>query len=142
VLTHVLAASLDPAVMAGRSDDARRALPRPLSGQLIDLLAERLLILGSSKRIRLLDILDISGELTVQALAARVEAPQQTVSDHLTRLHSAGVLSRRQHGRSVFYSIADPEVMHVYAVALASLENTLCAAVSGSASSIRWGSAH
>jgi len=92
------------------------------------LIAERLAVLGSPMRIRLLDVLDMAGEMTVQALAERVDAPQQTVSDHLVRLHSAGVVSRRQEGRSVYYALADGHVVWVYAAALASLESTLRAA--------------
>ncbi len=95
------------------------ALPHPLPGDLVELIARRFRVLGEPMRIRLLDHLR-EGEATVGELSQALAASQQNVSKHLAVLTDAGVLDRRKEGNHVHYRIADEGVF------------TLCEDVCGS----------
>ena len=95
------------------------SLPHPIPEPLVELIAQRLRVIGEPARIRLLDELR-SGEATVQELAEATAATQQNVSKHLSVLHRAGVVGRRKDGTRVYYRITDDGVV------------TLCDQVCGS----------
>lgn len=76
-------------------------------------MANRLQLLGQPIRIRLVERLEARGEMTVQALADELNATQQNVSRHLNLLARAGVLTRRQEGRTVLYELADRDAFRV-----------------------------
>lgn len=88
------------------------ALPDPLPDQLVELIAERFRVLGEPTRIRLLDLLR-SGEATVQELTESASSTQQNVSKHLALLRQAGIVTRRKHGTSAYYAIADDGVFEL-----------------------------
>lgn len=83
------------------------AVSRPLPDPLVELVACRLRVLGQPVRVRIVDVLEAAGEMTVQALADEIDATQQNVSRHLGVLLHAGIVTRRQQGRTVGYRIAD-----------------------------------
>ena len=85
------------------------SLPHPLPEPLVELIAERLRVIGEPMRIRLLDRLR-DGEATVQALVEATGASQQNVSKHLGVLLRAGVVGRRKDGTFVYYRIVDEGV--------------------------------
>ncbi len=100
------------------------ALPHPLPGDLVELIARRFRVMGEPTRIRLLDHLR-DGEQSVNELAARCGAGQQNVSKHLTVLAEAGVVARRKQGNHAFYRIADPAVLGLCEQVCGSLEQQL-----------------
>jgi ArsR family transcriptional regulator len=81
----------------------------PLSVEVVDLVAARFRTLGEPIRIRILQGLQ-GGDQNVTALVASLGATQPNVSKHLRILQDAGLVSRRQDGNNVYYSIADPTV--------------------------------
>jgi DNA-binding transcriptional ArsR family regulator len=87
-------------------------LPHPLSGELVEQIAQRFRVLGEPMRIRILDILR-DGEANVQELTDALGATQQNVSKHLGVLHSAGVVSRRRDGNRALYAISDDSVFEL-----------------------------
>jgi DNA-binding transcriptional ArsR family regulator len=88
------------------------AVPHPLPGPLVDLIAERFRVLGEPMRIKLLDRLR-DGEATVADLQDAVGASQQNVSKHLGVLLQAGMVSRTKRGTSSVYAIADESVFEL-----------------------------
>jgi DNA-binding transcriptional ArsR family regulator len=84
-------------------------LPHPLPEPLVELIAERLRVIGEPMRIRLLDHLR-AGEATVQSLIESTGASQQNVSKHLGVLLRAGIVGRRKEGTFVYYRIVDEGV--------------------------------
>lgn len=64
-------------------------------------------MLAQPLRIRIIECLELEGELRVQTLADRLDATQQNVSRHLALLYDSGVVTRRQVGRQVFYRLVD-----------------------------------
>ncbi len=83
--------------------------PRPLSDALVELIAHRFRVLGQPLRVRLIDLLKLRGETTVQALADELGATQQNMSKHLGVLRQAGILARRREGRVVWYTLVDED---------------------------------
>ena len=88
---------------------ASTAIPHPLPGPLVELIAQRFRVLGEPMRIRLLDHLR-NGEATVHDLTAAVGASQQNVSKHLGVLHEAGIVARRKDGTQAYYRVVDTGV--------------------------------
>jgi DNA-binding transcriptional ArsR family regulator len=78
----------------------------------IDLIAQRLKILGHPMRINLIEQLH-EAPAVVHELVALVGGTQQNISEHLLILHQAGIVSRERHGRGVSYRLVDPHVVEV-----------------------------
>lgn len=88
--------------------------------RVIELVAERLRILGQPLRIKLLSELSAS-PATVHELVDALGAVQQNVSQHLAILHQAGIVARSKQGTRVRYELQDPHVVALLAEARASL---------------------
>jgi DNA-binding transcriptional ArsR family regulator len=75
-----------------------------------DLVAKYFRGLGEPSRLRILELLQNEGELTVGALVERLGLPQPQVSNHLACLRWCGFVEARREGRLVFNRIADARV--------------------------------
>jgi ArsR family transcriptional regulator, cadmium/lead-responsive transcriptional repressor len=75
-----------------------------------DLVAKYFRGLGDQSRLRILELLQSEGELTVGALVERLALPQPQVSNHLACLRWCGFVEARREGRLVFNRIADRRV--------------------------------
>jgi ArsR family transcriptional regulator, cadmium/lead-responsive transcriptional repressor len=75
-----------------------------------DLVAKYFRGLGDPIRLRILELLQSEGELTVGALVQRLGLPQPQVSNHLACLRWCGFVESRRQGRRVFYRVADRRV--------------------------------
>jgi DNA-binding transcriptional ArsR family regulator len=71
--------------------------------------------LGDPKRLCVLESL-AGGEASVGELAARVACQVPNMSQHLAVLRSAGLVSARRDGSTVYYRLADPKVLEAYKV--------------------------
>lgn len=66
--------------------------------------------LGEPTRLRILELLDEHGELSVGELVERLGLPQPSVSNHLACLRWCGFVSTRREHRTVYNRIADERV--------------------------------
>ena len=66
--------------------------------------------LGDPKRLCVLESL-AGGEASVGELAARVSCQVPNMSQHLAVLRSAGLVTARRDGNTVYYRLADPKVL-------------------------------
>jgi len=96
----------------------------PLSVEVMELVAARFRILGEPIRIQLLQALQ-PGERNVSDLVGAVGSTQPNISKHLRILQDAGLVSRRQDGNSVYYSITDPTVFALCDVVCSSIRERL-----------------
>ena len=71
--------------------------------------------LGDPKRLCVLESLAV-GEASVGDLAARVSCQVPNMSQHLAVLRSAGLVTARRDGSTVYYRLADPKVLEAYRV--------------------------
>jgi DNA-binding transcriptional ArsR family regulator len=77
---------------------------------IIDLLAQRLRILGHPVRISLIQQLRCK-PAAVHELVTAVGGTQQNISEHLLILNRAGIIAREKRGRVVEYRLIDPHVI-------------------------------
>jgi DNA-binding transcriptional ArsR family regulator len=82
----------------------------PASPLETDLVAKYFRGLGDPIRLRILELLQSEGELSVGALVERLGLPQPQVSNHLVCLRWCGFVDARREGRTVFNRIADARV--------------------------------
>lgn len=75
--------------------------------------AEQLLkSLGNSHRLMVLCHL-VNGEKSVGELEQQLELSQSSLSQHLARLRSQGIVAFRKEGTTVFYRIADEKALRI-----------------------------
>jgi DNA-binding transcriptional ArsR family regulator len=85
----------------------------PLQPDAADLIAGRFRALADPTRLRILDQLRRSEELSVGELTEALGTSQQNVSKHLGALRAEGFVARRKRGTSSLYRIADPSVFEL-----------------------------
>jgi len=86
-----------------------------------DLIAKYFTVLSDPTRVRLLELIDEHGELSVGELVKRLREPQPKISNHLACLRWCGFVSRERRHPNVFYRVADPRVMELLALGRALL---------------------
>jgi len=69
--------------------------------------------LADPKRLCVLESLAV-GELSVGDLSFRVGCQVPNMSQHLAVLRSAGLVTTRREGSTIFYRLADPRVLDAY----------------------------
>ena len=69
--------------------------------------------LADPKRLCVLECLS-AGELSVGDLSTRAGCQVPNMSQHLSVLRSAGLVTSRREGSTVYYRIADPRVLDAY----------------------------
>jgi ArsR family transcriptional regulator len=69
--------------------------------------------LADPKRLCVLESL-ADGEVSVSDLSTRVGCQVPNMSQHLAVLRSAGLVSTRRDGNTVYYRLADPRVLEAF----------------------------
>ena len=69
--------------------------------------------LADPKRLCVLESL-AAGELSVSELSVQVGCQVPNMSQHLAVLRSAGLVSTRRDGNTIYYRLADPRVIEAY----------------------------
>ncbi|MFW5946931.1 MAG: ArsR/SmtB family transcription factor [Gemmatimonadota bacterium] len=85
---------------------------RPLTPELMELVAERFRALGEPVRLRILQALR-TGEQTVTELVESTGLGQANVSKHLQLLHALGFVDRRKDGLYVHYRLAGDDIFRM-----------------------------
>jgi ArsR family transcriptional regulator len=85
-------------------DDLHRLRAEPKAA------AELLRVLANEHRLGVLCALR-GGELSVGALLDLLGPSQSALSQHLARLREDGLVATRREGQTIYYRIADPDVM-------------------------------
>ncbi len=67
-------------------------------------------LLGHPLRLRIVELLDIHEEKTVNELCDLTQQSQSTVSLYLNRLKNSGLLKSRRSGNQTFYSLNEPKL--------------------------------
>ena len=79
--------------------------------------------LGDPTRLRILELLQEAGELSVGELVERLGIAQPKVSNHLACLRWCGFIDARREHRTVYNRIADERVIGMLELAHALLED-------------------
>ena len=84
-----------------------------LRDEVVETTARMLKCLGHPLRLRILDLLEAKGELTVSEVQNALDIEQAVCSQHLSLMRDKGILSRRKEGVHVYYSLGDPRSLKV-----------------------------
>ena len=79
---------------------------------MFDRAAELFRVMAAPMRLRVINAL-CDGEKNVSELLARIDTTQPNMSQHLSMLYKAGVLSKRREGAQIYYRIADKKIVNV-----------------------------
>lgn len=90
-----------------------------------DLLAKYFKVLADPTRVRILELLQERGELSVGELVRALEQSQPKVSNHLACLRWCGFVHTRREHPSVLYRVADERVLEVLALGRALLADNV-----------------
>jgi DNA-binding transcriptional ArsR family regulator len=77
-------------------------------------IARLLATLGNAKRLAILCLL-AGGEMSVGAIAEKVQLSQSALSQHLARLRNEDLVATRRVGQTIFYSCSSEQVGEVLA---------------------------
>ena len=91
---------------------------RPLSLDTLFELSEFFKFFGDTTRIRIIEIL-LSGEISVNEIAEKLQLGQSAVSHQLRILRTAGLVKPRRVGRTVFYALDDEHIGLIFNTGLA-----------------------
>jgi DNA-binding transcriptional ArsR family regulator len=83
-----------------------------ISGVLLekaDEVARFLAILGNGKRLAILCLL-VNGEMSVGAIAEKVQLSQSALSQHLAKLRGEALVATRRDRQTIFYSCSSEQV--------------------------------
>ena len=97
---------------------------KPLSEEIMVLIAERFKVLGEPVRLRILHFIG-EGEKTVNEIAAGTGTSQPNVSKHLRVMQESGLLKRRQEKNFNYYSVADVSIFEMCDTVCNSLRDRL-----------------
>ena len=86
-----------------------------------DLVAKYFKVLSDATRVRILELLEERGELSVGQLVEALEESQPKVSNHLACLRWCGFVHARREHPSVLYRVADERVLEVLSLGRALL---------------------
>jgi DNA-binding transcriptional ArsR family regulator len=78
-----------------------------------DLVAKYFTVLSDPTRVRVLELLDEHGELSVGDLVERLGQAQPKVSNHLACLRWCGFVTRERRHPNVYYRVADDRVLEL-----------------------------
>lgn len=81
-------------------------------GPVFAVVARYFSLLAEPTRLRILHAI-CESERSVSAIVTETGATQTNVSRHLSLMLSAGVVSRRRDGSTVYYRVADPEFVGI-----------------------------
>lgn len=87
-------------------------VPKTMSPQLLELVAQRFKVLADPARLRLLNALR-TGERSVSELVEDTGLSQANVSKHLGVLHAAGFVGRRKEGLFTYSFLSDKGVFRL-----------------------------
>ncbi len=76
----------------------------------VDYVAQQLKVLSNPDRLKILCVLK-DGEIHVQQIETLTNIQQPTLSQQLTLLRRAKLVTTRREGKQIFYSIAEPKVL-------------------------------
>lgn len=98
-----------------------------MSPEALELVASRFRVMAEPVRLRILQVLDSEGEMSIGELTESLGLSQPNVSKHVKILIESGLVARRQEGNSVYCTICDDSVFELCGVVCSSLRDRLTA---------------
>lgn len=93
--------------------------------QLLEQKAELLKCISHPVRLCILTKLLLFGECNVSELQNCLDVPQSTVSQHLGKLRTSGILEKKRSGLEIYYSLVDEEIKAILEVILRDIKGDI-----------------
>jgi DNA-binding transcriptional ArsR family regulator len=84
-----------------------------LSVELLARMAETLKLLAHPRRLKIIEILDVSGSSPVHVIAEQLGLPQAATSQHLNQMKRLRLINAERKGKEVWYSVGDPRALTI-----------------------------
>ncbi len=98
-----------------------------MSPEALELVASRFRVMAEPVRLRVLQMLESEGEMSIGELTEALGLSQPNVSKHVKILIESGLVARRQEGNTVYCTICDDSVFALCDVVCSSLRDRLSA---------------
>lgn len=86
---------------------------KPLPIDFLNHMAGVLKVMGHGYRLRIIEFLDLNGQMPAHRLQAALGGAQSAISQHLTKLRQAGVIRAERRGKEVWYALAAPSALTI-----------------------------
>lgn len=93
--------------MLGAMNENVSSPTKHLSAAELGRMAQVLKLLAHPKRLRIIDLLETSGEAPVHDLMERLALPQSATSSHLNLMRHVGLVESERRGKEVWYRLGD-----------------------------------
>ena len=91
--------------------------------QLLTKKSEMLKVIAHPMRLCILNCLMTTKDCNVTTLTKRMETPQSTISQHLSKLKSHNIIEGHRNGVEIQYNVIDEEVIELMHLLLKDLQN-------------------
>jgi len=98
-----------------------------MSPEALELVASRFRVMAEPVRLRILQLLEREGEMSIGELTETLNLSQPNVSKHVKILIESGLVARRQEGNTVYCTICDDSVFELCDVVCSSLRERFSA---------------
>ena len=89
-------------------------MARPVSKDDQSRLTQVLKILGNDRRLQIVSLLNDGRERSVGEIEQEIgDLSQSALSQHLSRLRAARILTTRRESQTIYYSLLDPDVIQL-----------------------------
>jgi len=89
-------------------------MARPVSKDDQSRLTQVLKILGNDRRLQIVSLLNDGRERSVGEIESEIgDLSQSALSQHLSRLRAARILTTRRESQTIYYSLLDPDVVQL-----------------------------
>lgn len=89
-------------------------MARPVSKDDQSRLTQVLKILGNDRRLQIVSLLNDGRERSVGEIEQEIgDLSQSALSQHLSRLRAAKILTTRRESQTIYYSLLDPDVVQL-----------------------------
>lgn len=86
--------------------------------------SELLKVIAHPMRLCILNCLMTTENCNVTMLTQKMDTPQSTISQHLSKLKSHGIIEGNRHGVEILYNVIDDEVIRLIHLLLSELQET------------------
>jgi len=97
-------------------------LPDKRKIKLLTKKSEMLKVIAHPMRLCILNCLMTTEDCNVKKLTQKMETPQSTISQHLSKLRTHGIIEGTRHGVEIQYNVIDDDVKKLMKLLLADLE--------------------
>ena len=83
------------------------------NSQMFEEKADKLKAIANPSRLCIINTLRAKGTCNVSEMQACLDSPQSTVSQHISKLKAARIITGERKGKEIYYSLVDNEIENI-----------------------------